>query len=97
MAQVGRKKGSPKTGGRKAGTPNKIPGALRDDILKAAELAGVELANTAQEKKEGALTYLKIQAVQRPQAFMSLLGRILPTQVEGTGEDGDINITLKFK
>ena len=34
-----------------------------------------------------AIGYLKMQAVQEPRAFLSLLGELLPTQI--TGEDGD--------
>jgi hypothetical protein len=62
-----------KTGGRQAGTPNKVTGAIKDMILQA-------LAN------KGGVTYLEAQADANPNAFLSLVGRVLPLQV--TGDDG---------
>lgn len=60
-----------KTGGRKKGTPNKVTSLLKDDILLAAEKA----------HSGGRVGYLKEQAQTNPVAFMGLLGRVLPTQV----------------
>ena len=59
-----------KTGGRQAGTPNKVTGALKDMILSALDGAG-------------GIEYLKTQAVKNPNAFLSLVGRVLPLQVQG--------------
>jgi len=78
MAKVGRKKGTPKTGGRKKGTPNKLPSLLRDDILKAA----------ANAHPDGVVGYLTEQAKNNPTHFLTLLGKILPTQMQHTGADG---------
>src|SRR3954452_22229335 len=65
-----------KTGGRQAGTPNKTTALLKDAILKAAEQAG-----------DGDLVaYLKKQAKENPGSFMTLLGKVLPTQVTGPGD-----------
>lgn len=65
-----------KTGGRQKGTPNKTTALLKDAILKAAEMAG-----------DGDMTaYLAMQARINPGPFMSLLGKVLPTQL--TGENG---------
>ena len=55
-------------GGRKAGTPNKVTADI-----KAMTLAALSA--------EGGVRYLRQQARENPTAFMSLLGRILPTQV----------------
>lgn len=74
---AGRKPGTPKTGGRKKGTPNKTTALLKDAILQAATLAG---------GPEGLVGYLTTQAIENPGPFMSLLGKVLPMQV--TGEDG---------
>jgi hypothetical protein len=63
--------GNPK--GRQAGTPNKVSGELKDMILTA-------LTN------KGGVTYLEKQADETPNAFLGLVGKILPLQV--TGEDG---------
>ncbi|MEY9806969.1 hypothetical protein [Bradyrhizobium elkanii] len=70
-----------KTGGRKKGTPNKVSGQLREMILEAAELAGDEI-----EKGKGTIAYLKQQAKNNPGPFMSLLGKVLPTQISGDPE-----------
>jgi len=61
-----------KTGGRKKGTPNKITALLRDDILQAA----------ADAHPDGRLGYLTLQAKENPTAFMTLLGKVLPTEVK---------------
>jgi hypothetical protein len=65
-----------KTGGRQKGTPNKLTGNLKEQILEAASRAGGgDIA-----------TYLHTQAIENPGPFMALLGKVLPMQV--TGEDG---------
>jgi hypothetical protein len=61
------------TGGRAKGTPNQMTRALRDMILGALDEAG------GQE-------YLARQAEKNPAAFMTLLGKVLPTQLAGTHE-----------
>jgi len=69
-----------KTGGRQRGTPNKLTKALKDAILEAAERAGGQ---------GGTVSYLETQAVANPNAFMSLLGKVLPLQIAGAdNEDG---------
>ncbi len=74
--------------GRPKGSPNKTTALLKDAILQAAEQAG---------DKEGMVGYLKKQADKNPTAFMGLLGKVLPMQVEGTGDDGSINVTVTRK
>jgi hypothetical protein len=73
------KKGTPKTGGRQKGTPNKIPAELKDQILEAAKQAGGE---------EETVGYLKKQAIDNPGPFMGLLGKVLPLTVQGSGKNG---------
>jgi hypothetical protein len=70
---MSRVRGSPKTGGRVAGTPNKVNKTVRQMILGALDAAG------GQE-------YLTRQAEKNPTAFMTLLGKVLPTQLAGTPE-----------
>jgi hypothetical protein len=76
---MARPEGLPKTGGRQKGTPNKISGALRDAILQAAE----------QAHEDGVVGYLVQQAKDNPNAFLTLLGKVLPLAVTGPGEDGE--------
>jgi len=69
----------PKTGGRTKGTPNKISRTIRDAVLSSFDLVGGE-------------RYLLRQAEENPVAYMSLLGKILPTQVTGA-DDGPVVCT----
>jgi hypothetical protein len=63
--------GNPKTGGRAAGTPNRLTKSVRDAILAAFdELGGV--------------SYLVDVGRQKPDVFCALLGKVLPTQLTGT-------------
>lgn len=60
--------------GRPKGSPNKTTALLKDAILQAAQNAG---------GKGGLVGYLQLQATENPGPFMSLLGKVLPTQVAG--------------
>lgn len=60
--------------GRPKGSLNKTTALLKDAILVAAEKAG---------GKEGLVGYLQTQATANPGPFMSLLGKVLPTQIAG--------------
>jgi hypothetical protein len=65
-----------KTGGRQKGTPNKVTGEVKGMILEALNnVGGVE--------------YLTERARENPVAFLSLLGRVMPLQVNGAGENGE--------
>jgi hypothetical protein len=67
---MARPNGSPKIGGRVAGTPNKHTADLKAMILTALD-------------KAGGVDYLTQQAAQSPAAFMTLVGKVLPTQLTG--------------
>lgn len=69
-------KGLPKSGGRKKGTPNKQTAAVKDMVLAA--LDGV-----------GGIAYLKRQAEENPTAFMTLVGKVIPTQVNHADNEGE--------
>lgn len=77
---AGRKPGGPKTGGRQKGTPNKTTALLKDAILQAAQDAGGD---------GGLVGYLTLQATENPGPFMSLLGKVLPMQITGPGDNGE--------
>ena len=70
--------------GRPKGVPNKTTALLKDAILIAAEKAGNRIGS------DGLVSYLEEQAVTNPGPFMSLLGKVLPMQVIGGGESGEI-------
>lgn len=73
--------------GRPKGVPNKINALLKDDILKAAENA----------HPEGRVGYLTQQASENPTAFLTLLGKVLPMQVLGSGDNGEFVMRVKFE
>ena len=58
--------------GRPKGALNKENKALREMILQALD-----------EQPGGGVGYLKIQASENPNAFMTLLGKVLPTTLAG--------------
>lgn len=68
---IGKGKAGP---GRPKGVPNKITTDLKRAILEAAEAAGGD---------DGTSGYLVRQAHENPVAFLSLLGKVLPTTVSG--------------
>lgn len=73
-------KGLPKSGGRQKGTPNKDNAAIK---------AMIEQALT----KAGGVDYLTRQADENPTAFMGLVGKVLPMQVNhGDNEGGKLVI-----
>jgi stalled ribosome alternative rescue factor ArfA len=80
--EIGKGKAGP---GRPKGMPNKITALLKDDILQAAQDA----------HPKGRVGYLTQQAQENPTAFLTLLGKVLPMQVEGTGEGGALNIVVR--
>jgi len=70
-----------KGGGRPKGVPNKNTTLLKDALLEAAAKAG---------GAEGLIGYLQTQATANPQSFLPLLGKVLPLQVHGSGENGEL-------
>ena len=65
----------PKKSGRQAGTSNKISSDLREMVRRSLdEVGGIE--------------YLKTQAFENPVAYMGLVGKVIPKEVEAkiTGE-----------
>lgn len=60
-----------KTGGRKRGTPNKNTSLIRDMIANALDEVGGE-------------EYLAEKAKSHPGAFLALIGKVMPIQVEGS-------------
>lgn len=78
---MARPKGSPKLGGRKKGTPNKQTAAIKDMIIQALD-------------KAGGVDYLLSQADENPNAFLTLVGKVLPLQLQG---DPDNPLTLKIQ
>jgi len=62
--------------GRPAGSPNKITGSMKEMILGALEQAG-------------GVGWLAKQADENPVAFMALLGKLLPSDLQVSGANGE--------
>ena len=60
--------------GRPKGSPNKLSRDIKQAVIEAFEQAGGK-------------DYLARQAKENPQAFMTLLGKVLPTQITGDPEN----------
>lgn len=65
---------------RPKGSANKLPKALKEMILEALD-------------RKGGAEYLATQADNNPAAFMTLLGKVLPLQLQGD-KDAPITITV---
>ena len=63
-----------KTGGRQKGTPNRTTADVREMVLRALN-------------KAGGTDYLARQAEENPGPFMTLVGKVLPTQITGDPEN----------
>lgn len=70
-----------KTGGRKLGTPNKLTAALKDALANAFEEVGGQ-------------SYLVKVALEDPRTFCTLLGKAMPTAIEGG--DPDLPVAVSF-
>jgi hypothetical protein len=80
----------PGEGGRPKGIPNKTTVIIREALILAAQGAG---------GKDGLVGYLKTQAVKNPAAFLTLLGKVIPTQtamVDSDGNDVPTSVELKI-
>lgn len=66
-----------KRGGRAKGVPNKLTRTIKQAIEKAFE-------------DVGGAAYLAKMATEQPTAFMTLLGKVLPTQMEHSNPDGSL-------
>jgi len=69
-----------KTGGRQSGTPNRMTASIREAMVEAFHRAG------------GA-DYLERVALENPQVFCSLLGKVMPLQVTGP-DGGDVQVIV---
>lgn len=79
-------KGTQPSGGSRKGIPNKVTKALKDMILGALDDVGGQ-------------AYLAGQAAENPAAFLTLIGKVLPSEIraEHTGPGGaPLTVTVKF-
>lgn len=79
----GRKPGTQKTGGRVKGVPNKLSRDLKEMILGALSDVGGQ-------------AYLKGQAETNPNAFLGLVGKVLPMTVSGD-KDNPVETVVRIQ
>lgn len=75
---MGRAKGAPKTGGRQAGTPNKVSESLKEFVA--------DLLNDNREQMQEDLKALRPK--ERVAAFLSMLQYVVPKQQAVSGDVG---------
>ena len=68
--------------GRKKGVPNKVTADIKAMVLGALDRAGGE-------------EYMFEQARNNPNAFLTLVGKVLPTQITGPN-DGPVQVDAKY-
>jgi hypothetical protein len=78
----------PPNAGRKVGSTNKTTGVLKEAILLAAQ----QIGDLNERGRDGLVGYLRFLARSYPQAYVSLLGRVLPLQVR---VDGQAEVTYR--
>ena len=76
--------GHEKTGGREPGVRNRTTRILKEAIIMAAELEGSD-----GEGKDGLIGFLRRVANTDIRAFASLLGRVIPLQIDTKGDPRD--------
>jgi hypothetical protein len=65
---------------------NKQTAIVKDALLVAAELAGRDV-RPGDPEADGAVSYFRWLAVTEPSAFASLIGKVIPFQVQGDREN----------
>jgi hypothetical protein len=83
------KPGRQKEGGRRIGSTNKVPRLLKEAIMMAAELEGMD-----QRGKDKLVGFLRRVAREDLRGFVMLLGRVLPLQVESKSDEG-VEVTYR--
>jgi hypothetical protein len=76
--------------GRAKGQPNVLTRIVKEAILAAAEDVGNRLDEEAGKDPNGLVSYLEWAAMKQPAAYLALLGRVMPMQVEATNKDADV-------
>ena len=74
-----------KTGGRQAGTPNKISTTVRDNVVSVFdEIGGTE--------------FMKRWATENPNQFFALYAKLLPLQAQISGDpENPVEMVVKWK
>jgi hypothetical protein len=70
--------------GRPKGVKNKFTMAVKEMILEALD-------------KAGGVEYLVEQSKENPVAFMGLVGKVLPMQLAGSGDDGEHVVVTRIE
>lgn len=82
-------KGDPRCGRPKGKSHTTL---IREAAIEAANRAGDKVS----EQRAGMAGYLEWVAVEQPSAFMTLLGKVLPTQITGDEDGGPVKLTITW-
>ena len=82
--------GKRKGAGRKPGSTNAASNLLKEAVVEAAAAIGDGAG------REGLLEYLKARAEDSPAAFMQLLGKAMPLQVQGDSNNPIMIQTISY-
>ena len=85
MPGVPFERGREKTGGRKAGVPNKTTRSVKDALMRALEA-------TAEDGGEEFFTGLRDSD---PKTFATLVGKLIPNQTHVSGDDGGPVVVIR--
>ena len=83
------KKGDPKIAGRVKGSTNRMPRLLKECIMLAAELEGMN-----QQGKDKLVGFLRHVARDDLRGFVMLLGRVLPLQIQS---QNDMRVEVTYR
>ena len=77
--------GKRENAGRPAGVPNKLSSSVKDNVTQVFE-------------DIGGLVFMADWAKQNPNQFFNIYSKLLPLQVNGSGEDGEFihKVVLEF-
>ncbi len=91
------KKGAdPRRGnGRPPGARNYTTREVKQALVRAGEIAGDKVATLVKIYPEGMASYFAWLAIKHPALYTALIGRVLPQVIEGSGEDGAIEIVYR--
>ena len=77
----------PSSSGRKKGTPNRVTKALKDAILRAADMAGETLVREGRTRGQGLEAYLHFLAINEPAVLGAMLRALIPHEIKAAGDD----------
>jgi hypothetical protein len=76
--------GKRENAGRPAGVPNKLSGTVKDNVVQVFE-------------DIGGLSFMATWAKENPNQFFNIYAKLLPLQLQGNGDNGEIEHSITVK